>query len=252
MSEIRLVVDSPAAGVWNMAVDEMLLERAAEQGIATLRLYQWTPATLSLGYFQRAEERASHPASLACPIVRRSSGGGAIVHDRELTYSLSLPMQHPLAADAETLYRETHGLLVAVLAELGVAAALNERTLVPLGGDPFLCFQRRSVGDVLVGGFKVCGSAQRRSKGAILQHGSLLVEQSAAAPELPGLRELTPSPLPSLAAIADAWLAGWHAWLARRGVDAVAAGNDFNPAEVAQIQSFAAQKYDAESWTNRR
>ena len=100
---LKLLVDPPAAGAWNMGVDEMLMERAAEAGTAVLRFYEWTPATLSLGYFQNAADRSGHEASRTAPMVRRSSGGGAIVHDRELTYSISLPTSHPLAADAETL-----------------------------------------------------------------------------------------------------------------------------------------------------
>lgn len=252
MNALHLLVDSPQSGVRNMAVDEMLLERASDGGPAVLRLYQWTPATLSLGYFQRVEERATHEASRDCPLVRRSSGGGAILHDRELTYSLALPTSHALAADPETLYRETHGLLVELLADLGLAASLCERTLVPLGGEPFLCFQRRSVGDVLIAGHKVCGSAQRRAKGAILQHGSLLVERSPAAPELSGLRELASRPLPSLDEIRDAWLTAWQSRLAERGITVSAEAAPFTAADRTRCESIAAEKYGHDSWRNRR
>lgn len=252
MNALHLLVDPPQSGVRNMAVDEMLLERASDGGPAVLRMYQWSPATLSLGYFQRVEERATHEASRNCPLVRRSSGGGAIVHDRELTYSLALPTSHPLAAEPETLYRETHGLLVELLADFGLAASLCERTLVSLGGEPFLCFQRRSVGDVLIAGHKVCGSAQRRAKGAILQHGSLLVERSPAAPELPGLRELASRPLPSLDEIRIAWLTAWQARLARRGVAIVAVGEPLSATDEARCERIAEEKYGCESWQNRR
>src|SRR5438046_652255 len=109
LNALQLIVDPPSAGAWNMGIDEMLMERAAEQGIGTLRFYEWSPATLSLGYFQNAADRAAHVASREAVLVRRSSGGGAILHDRELTYSISLPTAHPLAADPETLYRLVHG-----------------------------------------------------------------------------------------------------------------------------------------------
>lgn len=251
MNAIHFRNDPPAAGVWNMAVDELLLAQAAEQGIATLRFYQWSPATLSLGYFQRAAERESHAASRSCPLVRRSSGGGAILHDRELTYSLSLPMTHPLAADAETLYRETHGSLVATLADFGITAKTNERTLVGLGGEPFLCFQRRSVGDVVVGEHKVCGSAQRRNKGAILQHGSILVAQSPHAPELPGLADLASRPI-DVAKLAEACLAGWRRMAASRSFTLVDAPRLPESTEVQTVQAILAEKYAAASWTNRR
>src|SRR5436190_15116613 len=98
MESLRLIIDPPLIGPMNMAIDEALLESAATDGVATLRLYQWSEPTLSLGYFQAAEERERHQASTNCPLVRRASGGGAILHDRELTYSLALPEKSPSAA----------------------------------------------------------------------------------------------------------------------------------------------------------
>lgn len=246
MSQLRLLVDPPAAGDWNMAVDEMLLEAAAERGQATLRLYQWSSPTLSLGYFQAAADRQLHEPSLTAPLVRRASGGGAILHDRELTYSIALPTSHPLASDPESLYRAIHGLLANMLREsFEIEARLNELTLVSLGGDPFLCFQRRSVGDLLVGENKVCGSAQRRWKNALLQHGSLLAARSVAAPELPGLtesagRSITPDDLAA-------------AWLPRlREFAELSAAGRLTPAEVLRAQAIQHNKFADDLWTNRR
>lgn len=251
MSALQILVDPPAAGAWNMAVDEMLLGRAAERGEAVLRLYRWSPATLSLGYFQHAAERETHTASRACPLVRRSSGGGAILHDHELTYSLSLPTSHPAAADPETLYRRTHGLLVETLAEFGITATLNERTLVPLGGEPFLCFQRRSVGDVLVDGHKICGSAQRRRKGALLQHGSILVAASSCAPELPGLKELGGKPL-AIDDLQQAWLAGWQRWSRECGLPPPLPHNGLTETDGRDVERICVEHYGSDSWTNRK
>lgn len=235
-----------------MAVDECLLHRAAEQGEAVLRFYRWTPATLSLGYFQRAAERDTHAASRSCPLVRRSSGGGAILHDHELTYSLSLPTSHPLAADAETLYRRTHGMLVETLAEFGIRAVLNERTLVPLGGEPFLCFQRRSVGDVLVDGHKICGSAQRRRKGAMLQHGSILVAQSDYAPELPGLVELSGRRALAMDELQQSLLAGWRRRLSELGLPAPIPHDGLTVADTESAERICNDQYGADVWTNRK
>jgi lipoyl(octanoyl) transferase len=245
------LVDPPAAGAWNMAVDEMLLARAAEQGEAVLRLYRWSPATLSLGYFQHAAERETHAASRTCPLVRRSSGGGAILHDHEVTYSLSLPTSHPAAADPETLYRRTHGLLVETLAEFGIMATLNERTLVPLGGEPFLCFQRRSVGDVLVDGHKICGSAQRRRKGALLQHGSILVAASSYAPELPGLQELSSQSL-DIEKLQAAWLAGWRRWSHERGLPPPIPHDGLSSDAIQEVERIRDAQYGSAAWTNRK
>src|SRR4051812_42296912 len=169
-----------------MALDEALLHTAENEGTATLRFYGWREPTLSLGYFQQHADRTLHSASENCTLVRRASGGGAILHDRELTYSIALPKAHPLALHAEPLYLATHRSLPAALVQFGVRADLcqpAENGRRATSDEPFLCFQRRTYGDVLVGRAKVCGSAQRRQRGAVLQHGSILLAQSAFAPE---------------------------------------------------------------------
>ena len=82
--EVRLIIDPPALGRMNMAIDEALLE-SASRGETILRFYSWSPATLSLGYFQAYDDRREHSASADLDVVRRSTGGGAIVHDQEIT-----------------------------------------------------------------------------------------------------------------------------------------------------------------------
>jgi lipoyl(octanoyl) transferase len=187
--------DSPAQGTWNMALDEALLERAAQRSSPVLRFYQWSEPTLSLGYFQRIADRSSHEPSRDCALVRRASGGGAILHDRELTYSLTVPAGHHFSRRANDLYRISHQALVEALADWSISASLYEpEESRPTAHDriePFMCFARRTRGDVLVNQWKIAGSAQRRSRGAVLQHGSILLEQSKFSPELPGIRELT-------------------------------------------------------------
>jgi lipoate-protein ligase A len=182
-----LIVDAPCDGAWNMALDEALLEGAIERREASVRFYQWAMPTLSLGYFQAARDRTLHEASQGCAMVRRSTGGGAILHDRELTYSIVLPAGHALAKRPPGLYDLAHDTLVSLLREWGLAAdRVSEAALE----ESFLCFARRSQGDVVLAGYKVAGSAQRRRKGAVLQHGSILLSRSPAAPELPGIAEL--------------------------------------------------------------
>lgn len=189
-----------------MAVDEALLEAAAHEEVATLRLYQWQEPTLSLGYFQRSAERLAHTASRDAAVVRRQSGGGALIHDRELTYSLTLPAAHPWARDSQQLYYTVHraivGLLVRLLGPRAADWTLDLRAAgsdLPADAEPFLCFQRRAAGDVIVAArgdrgdaltHKIVGSAQRR-RGAVLQHGSVLLRTSPAAPELAGLCDIT-------------------------------------------------------------
>lgn len=108
------------------------------------------------------------------------------MHDHEVTYSLTVPMSDRWSPRADDLYQQVHGRLVDWFRELGLSAELAQ------DGDkePFLCFQRRSEGDIVVDGQKVTGSAQRRHRQAILQHGSILLQRSDAAPELAGLRDL--------------------------------------------------------------
>ncbi len=172
-----------------MALDEALLEAAQRDGVATVRFYSWSEPTLSLGYFQAEADRAQHRVSGNCAFVRRASGGGAILHDRELTYSIVLPGNHFLQHRSGELYDAAHESLVETLEELGIRATRFAGSR-EAGEKPFLCFQRREPGDVLAGEFKIGGSAQRRQHGAVLQHGSVLLARSEFAPELPGIEEL--------------------------------------------------------------
>src|SRR5438105_1742484 len=107
-----------------MALDEALLETAASRGTYTLRFYRWQTPTLSLGYFQQVSDRAAHWASQNCPLVRRQTGGGAILHDQEWTYSLTAPAGSPLAVDGLALYRQVHQALIEALSSKGLAPHL--------------------------------------------------------------------------------------------------------------------------------
>jgi len=196
----RAIFDSPGGGAWNMAVDQALLMSAEQDGIVTLRLYAWEQPTLSLGYFQKYDDRQLHAASVKCPVVRRRSGGGAILHDQELTYSLAIPSSHRWSQETSELYDLVHRVVIELLAEDGIesqlfkdASALQSEvdgeSSVVVDPTAFLCFQRRSDGDLICGQVKILGSAQRRLKHSLLQHGSLLFQQSKFAPELLGLLE---------------------------------------------------------------
>ncbi|MCC6510024.1 MAG: hypothetical protein IT423_13035 [Pirellulaceae bacterium] len=214
-------VDEPRLGESNMAIDRRLLEAAEQQGCAFVRLYRWSQPTLSLGHFQADCDRSQHPPSASLPVVLRASGGGAIVHDREWTYSVAIPVGRNKIGAATQLYDLVHGALVDGLQGMGWDAqqwvkpcanpnALSRTDVVsdlkgcavatPDEARPgqagnrsqaaFLCFQRRSCGDIVCEGSKVVGSAQRRLGASVLQHGSILCASSQHAPELPGLAEL--------------------------------------------------------------
>lgn len=200
----RMMFHHAGDAAWNMAVDQAIAESASDTGPRpkasggesgyTLRFYTWGEPTLSLGYFQPNGEASPRFDRLAR--VRRSTGGGAIVHHHELTYSLTVatsPGEHGARTD---LYRGVHAAVVSQLRGYGIDARpyyltqhMDKRPSP--AESAFLCFQRRTDEDLIVSGYKVLGSAQRRVKGAILQHGSLLLRASEHADELPGIMELT-------------------------------------------------------------
>jgi lipoate-protein ligase A len=239
-----------------MALDEVLLESALRDGIATLRFYRWSEPTLSLGYFQRLADRNSHTRSRACPIVRRTTGGGAIVHDQELTYSLAIPASSPLARHSEVLYRLAHESLIDALASWGIHSKKigasddghcekKNKDKKP-GEESFLCFERLGCGDVAIDRFKVCGSAQRRSHGAILQHGSVLLGTSTAATELPGIRELA-----DVTVHENELIAAWRPRLSQRlNLRTLAA--DWTPEELQSARSLTTSRYANPDWTGKR
>lgn len=176
---MRLLVDPPLDGPTNMARDELLLDRVGTgSSPPTLRLYQWDPPTISLGYFQHYTdyERLPLPAG-ALSVVRRQTGGGAILHDLELTYSLTLPIEHPLISNgANRLYELAHDAILACLATVDIDAArcgASDDSGAARG--PFFCFERRHCYDLLIGKDKIAGSAQRRTRQAVLQHGSIVL-----------------------------------------------------------------------------
>lgn len=182
----------PHSGVWNMAVDEALLESAAERGVCTVRVYRWSEPTLSLGYFQSAESVRADPTLRGLPVVRRLSGGGAILHHHEVTYSCVVPAAQRLVSRPPELYALVHSAIFGVLRRRGFPVQFRG-DIENSAGEPFLCFGRGDRNDLLLHGQKILGSAQRRRRGTILQHGSLILHRSAFAPQFAGLCDLHPT-----------------------------------------------------------
>lgn len=192
-SSILLIEEKPHTGAWNMAVDEALLEHSADHEVRTVRIYGWKEATVSLGYFQKASEYFNDPRWQGLPVVRRLSGGGAILHHHEITYSCCLPAKDNWSRHPPDLYDAVHDAIVALLRQNGVP--LQKRGS-QLGDDSqFLCFARGDERDLVIDGNKVMGSAQRRRRGAVLQHGSLLLTRSEYASQFSGLFDLAPNVL---------------------------------------------------------
>lgn len=198
----RVIYDVPRSGPMNMAIDEALLLLVG-RGLAppTLRLYGWSRATVSLGYFQRAAVEVDLAACAASgvPLVRRPTGGRAVLHEDEVTYSVTMPQALLPGGVLETYQVLSAGILQA-LSYLGLRGRLARpagrgevcggrggarngdgdagaagRARRAADGMQSACFDSPSWYETLVGDKKIVGSAQTRQGGGLLQHGSLLV-----------------------------------------------------------------------------
>ncbi|HDP36310.1 MAG TPA: lipoate--protein ligase family protein [Candidatus Atribacteria bacterium] len=192
--EWRLIKDSYHNGFMNMAIDEAIMI-AHREGLVppTIRFYQWSPPAVSLGYFQdlKKEIDVITCKNMGIDIVRRPTGGKAVLHDKELTYSFIIREDHPLVNDSilET-YKKISGGMIRGLSYLGITAELvplreklkktlsdNEaKSKIPHPDIKSICFSVPSQYEVQVEGKKIVGSAQVRKRGVVLQHGSLLIE----------------------------------------------------------------------------
>ncbi|MET3574783.1 biotin/lipoate A/B protein ligase family protein [Bhargavaea ullalensis] len=185
MSEKWLFINSgPQSPSYNMALDEALLDLHSRGVIPpVIRFYEWNPPTLSIGYFQEAEKAVDLDSVRRqnFGFVRRPTGGRAVLHDRELTYSVIVSESHPLMPESVTeAYRViSAGLLqgfrnLGLDAELAVPAGREEREALRKPKSA-VCFDAPSWYELVVEGRKAAGSAQTRQKGVILQHGAIPV-----------------------------------------------------------------------------
>jgi lipoyl(octanoyl) transferase len=172
-----LLITPPAHGAWNMAVDESILESMGRDNpLPTLRLYAWQPACLSLGYAQPLTD-VDMPRLQACgwELVRRPTGGRAVLHVDELTYSVIAPLNEPrVAGSVLESYRRLAQALVRALELLRLPVQVNENSAsTPASAPNPVCFEVPSTYEITVDGKKLVGSAQARRKEGVLQHGSL-------------------------------------------------------------------------------
>ncbi len=261
-----------------MAIDEAILT-AHRQGLVppTVRFYGWSPASLSIGYFQQAEKEIDFEAlrERGLGFVRRPTGGRAVLHDRELTYSLVVSANYPgIPGNVTEAYRVLSMGLLLGFRRLGLdaeMACLHQ----PAGKDGRLstaaCFDAPSKYELVVEGRKIAGSAQMRSKGVILQHGSILLELDAGKlfsvlrfPE-PADRErmkrlferkavaiqtcLTRKNLPpaTMREVEDAFRAGFS-----EGLDTDLPESGLTGYETELAGRLAAEKYGSDGWNLKR
>ncbi len=157
-----------------MGLDEALLRAAIESGHATLRFYRWQGAWLSLGYAQRRLPSAAQGAYEAANIgvVRRTTGGRAVLHGADLTYSIAAPASW-LQPGLRGSYDQIASALLDAIASLGLDVAQRAGASGGTSAPDFDCFAQPAQDEICVAGRKLIGSAQRRSGGAVLQHGSI-------------------------------------------------------------------------------
>jgi lipoate---protein ligase len=248
-------VDSPLPrpGALNMGLDESLLGAVASgESMPTLRLYGWSPPCVTVGYFQSLEAEVDVDACRAAGVdaVRRLTGGGAVYHDAEITYSLVVPLGHELASeDILESYRRVCSGLVRGLALLGVEAAFQP------------------INDIASGGKKVSGNAQTRRRGCLLQHGTVLLDLQSErmfsllkvpTEKLKGrLVAEVKERVTSLRAILGRAVAYGEAAEALRSGFAEAWGaelelSDFSPAELERAERLASERFSSREWNFRR
>ena len=181
----RLILDSPQDGFENMARDEALLEACRRGdthsgGFPALRIYGWNVPTLSLGRFQDALRSVDQGfcRDHGIPVVRRPTGGSAVLHDREVTYCLvGRTGEEPFCGSILESYRRIAAGIAAAFSLLGLSADPASRSRErDCAGAPAQCFARAGSYEITFGGKKVVGSAQVRRKGGSLQHGSILLD----------------------------------------------------------------------------
>lgn len=180
MTNWRLLIDPPQSGLENMATDEAILE-SCNQGISlpTVRLYEWKVPTLSVGCFQKADDTLKYCLETEIPFVRRITGGRAVLHSDEITYSIICSEDERLFGEGiSAVYRIISQCLLEALKDIGVNADMASPQS-GLGAKAYghiknSCFHSPSRYEIIIDNKKLVGSAQRRLKKAFLQHGSIL------------------------------------------------------------------------------
>jgi lipoyl(octanoyl) transferase len=250
----RVVETEPASGAWNMAVDEVLLESVRSGGAPTLRFYGWSSPCLSIGRNQPISGIDRDTLEeLGIAVVRRLTGGRAVLHDDELTYSVLLPVT-ALGSPRET-YRRINDILKKGLARLdaGVSTQAGDVSPRPVSSDA-PCFADPVRGEVLANGRKLIGSAQVRVGSHLLQHGSLPLRPSRVTDTSGWLGAYigTPAylcsilhPLPPRERIIGALTAAWLE---------VAGGVEHVPLQTFEMERVgsARDRYESPVWTARR
>ena len=269
MKPWRLITATAARGAWNMAVDEAILEHIGRgESLPTLRLYAWEPACLSLGHAQPfADVDVARLHERGWEVVRRATGGRAILHTDELTYSVTGSAEEPVLTGGvlESYNRLAEALLLAVKS-LGVPVEMKAGKANGEGVPNPVCFEVPSTYEITANGKKLIGSAQARKKEGVLQHGSLPLtgdlrrichvlkfkDESAredAAKRLLERATTVESALGRIVSWEEAARAFIHAFEEQLGL--CFEKGDLSDSESRRAEELVREKYDHPSWTER-
>lgn len=254
MTDIRLLQTGHRSAAFNMALDEVLIQRIAEgKSKPSLRFYGWEPKTVSIGYFQslEAEVDLARCKEWGVDVVRRQTGGGAVFHDDEITYSLHLPLALKLVPEKilDSYAAICQGLILG-LKPLGI-----EAQFVPLN-------------DLIVKGQKISGNAQTRRQGILLQHGTLLrgldVDRMFDLLKVPDekmkgkliatIKERVTAidrhciPVPSFDAVVQALISGFE----QAFPQSTFVPGSLTTEETDAVHALAKQKYTGDNWNRQR
>jgi len=250
----RLIRDGPLPGARNMALDHAFASCAGTtQGV--LRLYGWVRPTVSFGRNEPAAGLYSVTAAEARGVdyVRRPSGGRAVLHDREITYSVVAPAR--ALGGARVAYRRINAAVAAALQSLGAEVGVSEGEGI-MAPDAGPCFQSPTGGEVVAGGRKLVGSAQARVDGALLQHGSIILSGDQSL--LGELRDAAADhpPPATLEELVDAVVVDDVVAAVAAHVQAAFGGSwtdgEYGPRELDEADRLESEQYAQESWTWRR
>lgn len=173
---VRFIPYAAYSGLQNMCIDYYLAHACVENQEPVVRFYGWNPFCLSLGKHQNVGDVALEKLFRAgFDLVRRPTGGSAILHSEELTYSFSVP---GIRVDHQGLYRFFHVLLKSALQQCGISVSLEDSATgyrLNRGGDTFACFNRTAFSELKYDGKKIVGSAQKILPESLLQHGSIML-----------------------------------------------------------------------------
>lgn len=266
-AEWRLILTPPANGAWNMAVDEAILEQVGNAAQPpTIRLYAWDPPCLSIGYAQPiADLDLVRLNQRGWQLVRRPTGGRAILHTDELTYSICAPHHEPrLAGGVLESYRILSAGLLETLHRLDIPA--ESQAASPAQSQAAVCFEVPSNYEITNDGRKLVGSAQARRKEGVLQHGTLplygdlgRIIQVLAFPDEPARKTATDrlharaATLQEILGRTISWEQAAQAFISafEQALNIRLVGADLTSAELSRAEELVVSRYSHPSWTEK-